>query len=299
MQDDSVRLYGDFKSNEVSLRLIHTKGKQSWSNTLEEGAIHLFMNMQGSNLVIGNAARLPLVAKTIGFCHVGETDKMIANSTNPDEHGEIIILCVTPAWVLKNFGSKKQSLHENLITLLDRRTQHSVLLNKVRSMSYLEYELCASLLTPPVHGDAKPFWFLAKIIEILSLHLFKPPTLGPSETFCSSQKRLAKIRVDKVLIWLEENLDQPLELKKIASNVNCSAPYLSRIFSENTGTTISKKLRSMRIKKASELLADGDFNITEAALEVGYNSLSHFSKAFQEVTGQKPSQFLKEHQSSD
>jgi len=294
MSDGWTSLYGNFKKNEISLRLVRITGKANWRHALEKNAIHLFMNIEGTSLVLGSAARLPMVPKTIGFCHVGEIDQMIATSTSTEEDSLIIVLCATPAWIEKNFGSKKQFLHQSLIKLLNKETQQSVLLNKVRSMSYLEYELCSSLLDPPVHHDAKSFWFLAKIIEVLALHLFKPPSLRAGETFCSSQKRLAKDRVDKVLIWLEENLDQSLDLKKLAASIHCSPPYLSRVFSENTGTTISKKLRSMRINKASDLLAEGDFNITEVALEVGYNSLSHFSKAFQEVVGKKPSQYLRE-----
>jgi len=299
MSDGWTSLYGNFEKNEISLRLVRTEGKASWRHALEEGAIHLFLNLEGTSLVLGSAARLPLVPKTIGFCHVGDIDQMIASSTSPEDNSLIIILCATPAWVEKNFGSKKQFLHKTLIKLLDEETQQSVLLNKVRSMSYLEYELCSSLLKPPVHNDAKSFWFLAKIIEILALHLFKPPSLQGGEPFCSFQKRLAKERVDKVLIWLEENLDQSLDLKKLAASIHCSPPYLSRVFSENTGTTISKKLRTMRINKASDLLAEGDYNITEVALEVGYNSLSHFSKAFQEVIGKKPSAYLRELQITD
>ena len=294
MSERWTSLYGNFEKHEISLRLVRTRGKESWRYAIEEGAIHLFMNLEGTSLVLGSAARLPMVPKTIGFCHVGNIDQMVATSTSEDEDSLIIVLCATPAWIEKNFGSKKQFLHKNLIKLLDEETQQSVLLNKVRSMSYLEYELCSSLLNPPVHHDAKSFWFLAKIIEILALHLFKPPSLRAGETFCSTQKRAAKDRVDKVLIWLEENLDQSLDLKKLAASIHCSPPYLSRVFSENTGTTISKKLRSMRINKASDLLAEGDYNITEGAMEVGYNSLSHFSKAFHEVIGKKPSDYLRE-----
>ena len=41
----------------------------------------------------------------------------------------------------------------------------------------------------------------------------------------------------------------------------------------------------MRLEKAAELLKTREYNVTEVALEVGYNSLSHFSAAFQETFG--------------
>ena len=41
----------------------------------------------------------------------------------------------------------------------------------------------------------------------------------------------------------------------------------------------------MRMKRAAGLLRGGRFNVTEAAMEVGYSSLSHFSLAFHEHFG--------------
>jgi AraC-like DNA-binding protein len=39
------------------------------------------------------------------------------------------------------------------------------------------------------------------------------------------------------------------------------------------------------MERAAELLRSGRYNVTEAALEVGYSSLSHFSQAFCQVIG--------------
>jgi AraC-like DNA-binding protein len=42
------------------------------------------------------------------------------------------------------------------------------------------------------------------------------------------------------------------------------------------------------MERAAELLKSGEYNVTEAATEVGYNSLSHFSAAFHETFGSCP-----------
>jgi AraC-like DNA-binding protein len=57
------------------------------------------------------------------------------------------------------------------------------------------------------------------------------------------------------------------------------------MFSNQTGHTITQQLRQLRMEKAAELLRSGEFNVTEAAMEVGYSSLSHFSAAFHETFG--------------
>jgi AraC-like DNA-binding protein len=58
-----------------------------------------------------------------------------------------------------------------------------------------------------------------------------------------------------------------------------------RQVSQATGLTISQFLRQARLDRAAQLLRAGTHNVTEAALEVGYNSLSHFTVAFREAFG--------------
>lgn len=67
--------------------------------------------------------------------------------------------------------------------------------------------------------------------------------------------------------------------------VNCSPFYLSRQFAQAGGMTMQQFLRQIRMERAAELLRTGKCNVTEAALEVGYNSLSHFSSTFHETFG--------------
>jgi AraC-like DNA-binding protein len=50
-------------------------------------------------------------------------------------------------------------------------------------------------------------------------------------------------------------------------------------------STIPQYLRKLRMERAAELLKSGKYNVTEAALEVGYSSLSHFSQAFCQSMG--------------
>ena len=128
-------------------------------------------------------------------------------------------------------------------------------------------------------------WYPAKILEI-SAHLF-----SVSELFCERQKRVARERVEKVKAILERDIENPPGLVEMGREVGCSHFHLSRIFSEETGTTISRYLRTIRLEKAAELLRTGNHNVTEAAMVVGYSSMSHFSKAFAAHFGHCPCVF--------
>ncbi|MCI0541633.1 MAG: helix-turn-helix transcriptional regulator, partial [Verrucomicrobiales bacterium] len=74
-------------------------------------------------------------------------------------------------------------------------------------------------------------------------------------------------------------------LDELGRLVGCSPFYLSRLFSQEAGLTIQQYVRQGRMERAAELLRTGQCNVTEAALEVGYNSLSHFSSAFHATFG--------------
>ncbi|MEO8206451.1 MAG: AraC family transcriptional regulator, partial [Chthoniobacterales bacterium] len=100
--------------------------------------------------------------------------------------------------------------------------------------------------------------------------------------------RVADDRVGKVKARLEADMENPPVLAELGKHIGCSPFYLCRIFSQYTGTTISKYLRHIRMEKAAVLLKSGKHNVTETAMIVGYSSLSHFSKAFSETFGTCP-----------
>jgi AraC-like DNA-binding protein len=91
------------------------------------------------------------------------------------------------------------------------------------------------MLQPPLHGLGAGFWFRAKILEISALILVEPT----EELFCQRHKRLALERVERVKDALARDLENPPSLSELGREVGCSPFYLSRIFSEHTGLTIS------------------------------------------------------------
>jgi AraC-like DNA-binding protein len=118
---------------------------------------------------------------------------------------------------------------------------------------------------------------------LVSELFFEPP--NEQELFCRRQQRLSAGRVEKVIALLREKLVSPPSLEEIGQAVGCSPFHLSRTFSAATGMTIPQYVRQLRMERAAHLLRSGQFNVSEAALEVGYMSLSHFSQAFHDTFG--------------
>jgi AraC-like DNA-binding protein len=140
----------------------------------------------------------------------------------------------------------------------------------------------ASLKHCPVFNPAQEMWFRSKALE-LAAHVFFRPATG--ELLCTRTQRLARERIEKARWILKERMQEPPSLNELAQAVNCSPFYLSRQFTRECGQTMQQFIREVRMERAAELLRAGKCNVTEAALEVGYNSLSHFSSTFRETFG--------------
>ena len=158
----------------------------------------------------------------------------------------------------------------------------------VEPMSMAVQTIARALEEPPVAANslAGRVWYESKVLELLSLLVFAPETAkSKDELFCDRQKRLNRERIDQVCALLERDLANPPSLEMLATEVGCGAFHLSRTFSLQTGRTVPQYLRQLRLERAAQLLREGRRNVTEAATEVGYSSLSHFSKAFWEAYG--------------
>lgn len=280
-------LHGNIDTDGICL--LHCSSRQALD--FAHDALHFVLNLDGMGLYMSQQLRINLVASTLAVFHYALEDKLIATRLPASHHDSYLVLSVTKSWIKKNFGSRMHALHPQVSALLTEPQHASNTLGKVRSMNLREKEIAKEFVSPPVPDAAQSFWYPAKILELLTLHLFAPATLLNTEPFCSQVKRQQNDRIEQAISWLRDNLDQPLDLAAIAEQVGCAPHYLSRQFKKHTGMTLKQKHRELRIDHAAQLLLDGDFNVTEAAIEVGYSSLSHFSKAFQEVKGELPSAF--------
>lgn len=95
--------------------------------------------------------------------------------------------------------------------------------------------------------------------------------------------------IEEIQTFLEENYYCEISLNELAATKYFMNPnYLSRLFKARTGMGFSKYLLELRMKKAETLLENGDMNINEVALMVGYTSPSHFIQNFKKYFGKTP-----------
>jgi transcriptional regulator GlxA family with amidase domain len=77
-------------------------------------------------------------------------------------------------------------------------------------------------------------------------------------------------------------------VRRLARVSGVSEGHFARSFKEAFGVPPHRYLLTRRIERATALLRDTDFAVTEIALQTGWNSLGTFGRTFRDVTGESP-----------
>lgn len=85
--------------------------------------------------------------------------------------------------------------------------------------------------------------------------------------------------------------DEELDVEKLARIMNVSRPTLYRKIKSISDLSANELINLTRLKKAAELLAEGDYKIYEVAGVVGYSSQTNFGRNFLKQFGMTPSAY--------
>jgi signal transduction histidine kinase/DNA-binding LacI/PurR family transcriptional regulator/AraC-like DNA-binding protein len=99
--------------------------------------------------------------------------------------------------------------------------------------------------------------------------------------------------VRKTMAYIHEHYPESLSRAELAGRVGFSDRYLTQCFRQETGLTPNKYLNRYRIRQARTLLEQGELNITEIALAVGFSDSNYFTRVFRIEVGMTPSDYLK------
>ena len=273
-------LFGNFRGVGYSIEWHDFQANREfdWSPSFHPDCVELCLNLDGHGFVEGHGSRAEFAPNTAGF-YYRQKEPLLAKRAAGERHRFLTIEFSCP-FLAKHLAEAKGMLHPVVRAAMDGNASEPVTGTTVR-LTAPQLQIISTLRQPPVYAAAQPVWYQCKALELAVTFLVKPE----EEFFCTRQQRLAQERVEQVMALLKQNLAEPPPLEELGKKIGCSHFYLSRIFSAQTGQTITQYLRQLRMEKAAELLKSREYNVTEVALEVGYNSLSHFSAAFQETFG--------------
>ncbi len=250
-----------------------------WARSFHPGSVELCLNLQGNAVLRDGTRRVTVAPRTFAFYYQGEPPLLAVR--NAGERHQFITVEFSCEFLERHFEKTVNDLLP-LVSAVVRNDSPRSQIGVPEPLHTTLAQLIESLRHPPVFAPAQAVWFQCKALELAAQLFFRP---AAGELFCTRQQRAALERVERARAVLREKFNSPPSLEELGREVGCSPYYLSRTFSQETGMTIQQYLRQIRMERAAELLRTGRGNVTEVALEVGYNSLSHFSAAFHQTFG--------------
>ena len=100
--------------------------------------------------------------------------------------------------------------------------------------------------------------------------------------------------IQDLIAWIDEHIDQPLNIDVVAKKSGYSKWYLQRMFRTVTHQTLGDYIRQRRLHSALSLLRRSRLPIGEVACRVGYTSQSAFAAAMLREFGASPSALRRE-----
>ena len=91
--------------------------------------------------------------------------------------------------------------------------------------------------------------------------------------------------------YIYSHIKERITVAMLAEYTGLSESYLSRVFKQNLGISISDYIREKKIEKATHLLRYSDKSIIDIANYLSFSSQSHFIQTFENFTGMTPKKY--------
>ena len=101
-----------------------------------------------------------------------------------------------------------------------------------------------------------------------------------------------EIFLKKSIDLIENNINNAeFTIQDFISEIGMSRSALYRKLKALTGQSISEFIKDIKLKRAAQLIAQTNMNISEIAFDLGFSDLKHFRKSFKKQFNELPSQY--------
>ena len=129
--------------------------------------------------------------------------------------------------------------------------------------------------------------YLEQLLILLIRNVLK---IGSSEIF-PSKVSMENHLVVSIKNYVEDNVYKPFRILDLCNSLGYSKSYLSKIFQSQTGNTIASFATEIKIKKAKQLIRDGEYNFSQISDLLSFDNPQYFSRVFKHVTNMTPTEF--------
>lgn len=131
------------------------------------------------------------------------------------------------------------------------------------------------------------------ILIIRLLHALHDIGFSDAKLTTNTDKTRLKRHSESIITWIEEHYHETFTLSQISEELHLTKTYISRIFHEETGSSLMEYVTARRIRQASLLLYETDLSVELIGEKVGFPNISYFCQVFKKHIGTSPNQLRK------
>jgi len=94
--------------------------------------------------------------------------------------------------------------------------------------------------------------------------------------------------------YIYDHLHTRITLRKLAAEANLTPSYLSRIFSRETGSSVSEYILNKKLETAKSMLAYSEYSIAEISASLAFPSQSYFTNILKKDCGLTPKEYRRQ-----
>lgn len=270
----NTKLFWDYKLKNTD----HYKGYYHWHQCCEMLYVH-----EGAGTVVLDGETFPIRKGMLYFFRQYQLHHVFANVSENQPYLRTILF-FDPQLVdelLRPFN-KRYALFKAL-----RRGQNKVKAFDLSSCSeviernYDNYQLLRS------QGRGEDVEEIAMLI-LRNLDCMLRSSTAPLEHFQPAGERKTTGYAQQAMKWIDEHYHDSFHLDDLAAELHLSKFYLSKLFHEETGSTLKAYITAMRIRHACRLLETTAKSIEIIGSEVGIPNPSYFVQVFKQEVGTTP-----------
>ena len=114
---------------------------------------------------------------------------------------------------------------------------------------------------------------------------------NPSSGERSARSNATVLRIEETIAYMQQHLDQPLQVATLAAKANFSPSHFFVLFKRRIGSAPIDYFTRMRMQRACRLLCETNLSVKEVAAKLGYDDPFYFSRVFKSVNRLAPSDY--------
>ena len=140
-------------------------------------------------------------------------------------------------------------------------------------------------------GSINNLYAKAKVYELMALYFSANEDSNLAQCpFLADEENVKKIRLAKSIVI--DRMDEPPSLEELSNEIDLSLKKLKEGFKQIYGDTVFGFLFDYKMEVARKLLGEGELNVNEVGLKIGYSTSSYFIAAFKKKYGTTPKKYV-------